>query len=396
MSLLETMLEGFDDLATIVRKIDISEKQDLELAAGKSKLHSIRKNKSQSISKLKEVLDVRFTPRLLNLRGSLGEVHKLAQQKIDRFIHRGVLEPIQVLSKETASELRELAEAEHEGLFTQSPVIGETVKVVLQRHNLWNLNYSGMFQGYYQPRFKQLCAHPAVIEHLTPLMGDDLMIWRTQFFEKKPGAAGSFWHQAGTFKENSPDPKLRPTQKMDPAMVQLTTWIALTDSTQETACMRFIPGSYQDGRVEGLFEWMMRDPYEFISFFPENREVDLMKAVFFTPGNFVKYQVAVELAFEIWPDLYKGLEAVDMEVKAGEAIVFSSLNMHASRPNTSKNLTRLAYAGRYTSPDIAVYEGKNADVFATPEGNVPFSLDRVKLFMANGQDRYHLNSKFFE
>ena len=53
-----------------------------------------------------------------------------------------------------------------------------------------------------------LLGRDEIVHRLASLLGDDLICWRSQFFEKAPGADGTYWHQAGTFRESSLRPKL--------------------------------------------------------------------------------------------------------------------------------------------------------------------------------------------
>ena len=78
-----------------------------------------------------------------------------------------------------------------------------------------------------------LCSHPAVTGAISSILGRDLILWRSLFFHKLPGGEGTKWHT---------DVKFWPM--LDP-QINVTAWIALTDTDIETACMQVIPGSHK-------------------------------------------------------------------------------------------------------------------------------------------------------
>jgi ectoine hydroxylase-related dioxygenase (phytanoyl-CoA dioxygenase family) len=78
-------------------------------------------------------------------------------------------------------------------------------------------------------------------------------------------------------------------------------------------------------------------------------------------------------------------------MKAGEFILFSSLNTHGSNPNVTSDDTRLAFAGRYTTNDVVVYKDMATDRFPTPEGFITFDTDRIGCIQAQGRDTFGHN-----
>ncbi|XVN14344.1 phytanoyl-CoA dioxygenase family protein [Pseudomonas corrugata] len=49
------------------------------------------------------------------------------------------------------------------------------------------------------PFLGQHVCNPRIVHKVRSLMGKDLLCWRTEFFSKYPGDAGTDWHQANTF-----------------------------------------------------------------------------------------------------------------------------------------------------------------------------------------------------
>lgn len=322
---------------------------------------------------------------------SHGEYY-LSEPEVSAFRKDGILGPFPLLSKQQAETLKDRAYALQATDFDGEMLFGNArARDALKRHGMWNLNYSGMYQALRYQEFWDVLAAREITQRMASLLGNNLLCWRSQFFEKAPGSPGTFWHQTGTFRESSEKPKLKPTVPTDESMVQLTAWVALTDVTIDNGCMRFVPGSYRDGRYEYLTYQMKRYAADYLMTLPLHKIEKLVHAAKFTAGNFIKVQAAYELILDQVPDLFEGFETRSMEMKAGEFIIFTSLNTHASYPNTTSDDTRLALAGRYTTTDVKVYDGFNKDVCATPEGEIPFDVAKCACMQVLGRDAYGYN-----
>jgi chlorinating enzyme len=320
-----------------------------------------------------------------------GEFY-LSEHEVDAFKRDGILGPFPLLSEKHAQTLKDRAYSLQATDFDGDILFGNPrARDAFKRHNMWNLNYSGMYQALRYPEFQEVLKAKEITQRIASLLGDNLLCWRSQFFEKAPGTIGTFWHQTGTFRESSEKAKLQPTVPTHESMVQLTAWIALTDVTIENGCMRFVPGSYRDGRYEYLTYQMKKYAADYLMTLPLDKIERLVHAAKFTAGNFIKVQAAYEMILHEVPDLFDGFETLSMEMKAGEFIIFTSLNTHASHPNATTDDTRLAFAGRYTTTDVKVYEGFDKDVCATPEGEIPFDITRCACLQVLGEDTFGHN-----
>jgi len=174
-----------------------------------------------------------------------------------------------------------------------------------------------------------LYASPAIVERVAQLIGPEALLWRTQFFPKYPGMGGTAWHQATEYLNETmrvttlhPD---RPGQ-----LFQVTVWIAITDSTLENGCLRFVPGSHKRLRP-------MR-----VETFDPIKHADNKSDRF---GDRI-----LQPDMEIGPD-----DPRNMVMKAGEFVIFSERIMHGSLPNVSTHDKRLGMSGRYIRPDVLVH-----------------------------------------
>ena len=73
---------------------------------------------------------------------------------------------------------------------------------------------------------------PEIIGRMQCLYGDDLLMWRTNFFVKEPGAKEIPWHQDHNY------------WPLEPPVIA-SAWIAIDESTVENSCLQVIPGSHR-------------------------------------------------------------------------------------------------------------------------------------------------------
>ena len=74
-------------------------------------------------------------------------------------------------------------------------------------------------------------------------------------------------------------------------------------------------------------------------------------------------------------------------MKAGQAIIFSSMVCHASYGNNTDR-SRLAIGGRYTTPDVKVYDGFSVDHVSTQAGNLEFPINKLSCFIVRREDLF--------
>jgi len=152
-----------------------------------------------------------------------------------------------------------------------------------------------------------LCSHPAVVAAIRSILGRDLILWRSLFFHKPPGAEGTRWHT---------DAKFWPM--LDP-QINVTAWVALTDTDLDTACMQVIPGSHKQK--------------------PPHTNSSDYDAADFTYADLEHIDVA---------------HAVPIPMKAGQFFLLDERILHGADRNHSKDRRRLGLAVRTTIPYVRV------------------------------------------
>ena len=210
----------------------------------------------------------------------------LSADQIKRYRDTGLMFPQRVMTTDDAANY--LAQLESYESNTGGPVNGK-----------WRYKSHLVF-----PWFDQLMRHPAILNLVRSLLGNDLMVWTTHIYPKEPGD-GRFisWHQDSAH------------WGLDSNQV-LSVWVALTDATRENGCMRMLPGSHHNGQVE---HQDTRDSNNIL-----------------TRGQ----------------TIFNGIEedrSVWIELKAGKVSVHHVDMFHASTPNQSDQ-RRVGVAIRYITP----------------------------------------------
>jgi ectoine hydroxylase-related dioxygenase (phytanoyl-CoA dioxygenase family) len=153
------------------------------------------------------------------------------------------------------------------------------------------------------PAARALSAHPAILGLCADLIGPDVRLyWDQAVYKKTEKPRRVPWHQDNGYTYVEPQE-------------YLTVWLALTDATEANGCPEVAPGCHRLGTLEHHYV----DPLG-------------------------------------WECLEEGTPSVAAPVRAGGAVVFSSLTPHRTGPNLTSDV-RKAYILQYCPSDAAVLEG---------------------------------------
>ena len=222
------------------------------------------------------------------------------------------------------------------------------------------------------PELTQHVGHPKIIEVIRQIIGNDILSWRTEFFPKFPGSSGTEWHQVANYQYASGKPQLVATQPKENIPIDLTVWTTFTDATQENGCMKFMPGSHKKLYFdESIVPASGRD----------NKYESVKADTGFFGYNFADFKVDPD-----WePD---ESQAVTLEMKPGECVIFTAKCMHASHPNTSERSTRFAISSRYVPTHVRVYP----DMKELRVHGGHFDLTNYGTVLVSGEDTFHHNN----
>jgi len=154
------------------------------------------------------------------------------------------------------------------------------------------------------PSIYNLATHPSIVNRMVSLYGPDLLLWRTRFFIKEPGAKEIPWHQDFN------------TIPLEPALI-ISAWIAVDPVTLENSCLQFVPGSHR-------------------KIIPH-----------------VKATRDMEFGHMADPDYIDKTGYVNLEMQPGEFVLFNERTLHHSEANRS-NKRRIGLAVRVIIPIVKV------------------------------------------
>lgn len=213
----------------------------------------------------------------------------------DKYEKDGFVVPLDVLSAEQALALR----ADFEN--AEAALAGDA--------DMLKLLYA--YPDRLLPAFDALTRHPALIAAATRVLGPDLMVWSGALFVKEAQSPKVVsWHQDLTY------------WGLDDAQ-ETTCWVAISEASEQSGCMKFLPGSHKNRIV----------PH--VDTFDENNLLSRGQEI----------AVAVREA-----------DAVPAALKAGQASMHHGHLFHASGPNVTDD-RRIGTAIRYIKPAMKQQTG---------------------------------------
>jgi len=213
---------------------------------------------------------------------------KLNDIQISRFRRDGFLSPIDILTPDQSKHYRarfETYERQQGGWYPASK--GQKLYLL-------------------QTWVAELASDERVLDAVEDILGQDIFVWGTSLFVKEAGHASYVsWHQDSTYWGlSSPD--------------VVTAWIALSPATEQSGCMKMIPGSHNWEQLE-------------------HRDT-LAAENLLTRGQ--------EIAVDVNEN-----QAVLIELEAGQMSLHNIRTAHASDRNRSTD-RRIGVAVRYIAPHV--------------------------------------------
>lgn len=277
-----------------------------------------------------------FAPKTL-----VAEAYRLEPEAIQLFYQNGFLGPYRVMDE---AAMRPLYKTVRQHIKTPSPIYG--FPTIRDRH----LDL---------PDLMDLFRHPAITERVAQLLGPDLMIWRSQVFDKRGGSSATAWHQASTYLvEDRNQPILEPPNRNE--LFQLTVWIALNNVTEENGCLAFVPGTH--------------------------RKIHAIRH----GGKTTFYKARFELEADIDPRA-----VVRMPLRPGEFVIFTERVIHGSGPNTTGK-RRMGVNFRVVPPSVQVYQAKeqHIPVHRPDKASATYDLTHWRMALLRGEGASQHNRLF--
>lgn len=191
-----------------------------------------------------------------------------------------------------------------------------------------NLNYvmqQGFGRHHDQRLLFDIVTSPAIVDKMNSILGEDLLLWRTMFFIKQPGAKKIPWHQD---YDDWP---------IEPYLV-ISAWIAIDEATTENGCIQILPGSHRE-----MFP-LVPVPDEVIDGFPRMAK----------PGTF------------------DDTNPVNMELEPGQFFLFNERLLHRSAANNSAK-RRMGLAVRCITPIVRILDDNDAAILISGNDRMGFN-----------------------
>jgi len=199
----------------------------------------------------------------------------------------------------------------------------------------------------------KLASHARILDVVEELIGPDILIYNATYIIKEPNTKSHVsWHQDLTYWGLDSDD-------------QVSVWLALSDASESSGCMRMIPGSHQLGQQHHI----LGEQDESNVLFQSQRVADIDES-----------------------------KAVSAELKPGQASFHHGWLLHASSPNASAD-RRIGLNVQYIAPyvrqtklpgftallarGVDKYQHYETDVAATSD------LDRDAMRRRDDMDRLH-------
>ena len=219
----------------------------------------------------------------------------LSKEQIEHFNRRGFITPLNIFSPEEISSIRDYFDE----LLRQVTASGGDSYSISSAH----LKYGPVYD---------ILTDSRIVDCVSDLFGENVIGWGSHFFCKMPGDGKSVaWHQDASYWPLSPSKAV-------------TVWLAIDDTDQENACMKFIAGSHTQGHMT------------------------------YRPSDSAEHNVLNQTIDN--PEQYG--ELAYNPLKAGQASIHADLLLHGSDANESDR-RRCGLTLRYCSADVRADLGWN-------------------------------------
>lgn len=250
--------------------------------------------------------DLSQIPRDLSFHPCANPAPKvLTPEQIARFNRDGYLMPLRLFDAAEIADIRRYFD-------------GLLAKYTAEGKDSYSISSAHLRHG----RVWDILTNPRIVAIVNDLIGPDVVGWGSHFFCKMPGDGKTVsWHQDSSYWPLTPSKAV-------------TVWLAIDDADRGNACMRYIPGTH----VLGHLTWKLSETDE---------------------ANILNQTV---------PGVEKFGDPVDVELRAGEALLHSDSLLHGSEANVSTR-RRCGLTLRYTPAEVRAYLGwheKGVAVAGTP------------------------------
>jgi non-heme Fe2+,alpha-ketoglutarate-dependent halogenase len=144
----------------------------------------------------------------------------LTASQVESYNRDGFVRPVEIYSSDEITDIRQYFDRLLE-------------KTISAGGNSYSISTAHMKYG----RVYDILTNPRILDHVSDLLGDDVIAWGSHFFCKMPGDGRAVaWHQDASYWPLTPSHAV-------------TVWLAIDDADLENGCMKFIAGSHHSGHL---------------------------------------------------------------------------------------------------------------------------------------------------
>ena len=215
----------------------------------------------------------------------------LSDEEIARYRQDGFLKPAFRMAPDKLGQLKQLADQ----LIADNAHLGD--EPMASPH----VPGSGVQGLKSDPAWLDIPTDPSILDMVGQLIGPDIILWGTTLFYKPAGTGRIIpWHRDGRYWPIEP-------------LATTSVWVAVDDATIENGCLRCLAGSNIEQRTGRHYR----------SDSPENA-----------------------IPETLYEDEYDEADIRDVELEAGEMVIFDVYTAHGSSANASDK-RRVGYAMRF-------------------------------------------------
>ena len=307
------------------------------------------------------------TPTSYKPKVEVDSPYRFSEEDIEFFYENGYIGSFDLVSPEQMENLSKgfLDIIHNRESQTYSYSRGDfQVKADSEQQKQFAANKMGWRDRYLEiPELMDLFKQPEVTERCAQLLGEDLMVWRSQFFVCPPNGSPTPWHQGSLWLSDSlQECVLQPPDLEE--LCQLTCWVALTDSTLAKGPVALLPGTHQE-----IYPLKIR------------RNLDKSKK------ELGEGFLVAERDYDVKPE-----DVRPIEVKAGQFFIFTERVIHGSLKNQTQD-PRWGVSVRVIQPETIAYSQKMREQGhgLRVQNITKLKLDKWRGVMIRGEDRFNYN-----
>lgn len=306
---------------------------------------------------------------------------RLSEQDIQFFHENGYLGPFDLISPDEAEEMRQYlldsvvstksSQSQNyqikQGGYVAQSLLPKTASLQSENLKKFKLRRFDTFVNRHldDSRLLSLLSSPGVVERCAQILGPDLLLWRSGFFQVAPHGQGTQLHQNSTWLyQNARDSVVNPPNFDE--LFQITCWIALTDAREENGGMVVLPGTHNE--IYPLKE--------------RKKQANESKNVHVYGNSYFR-----DLDYPI-----DSAKKVHLNMKPGQFFIFCERMIHGSTDNTT-DAERWALSYRLVRTDTRIFTKEMLEKGhqCTYHNIKNYTLDHWSAVLVRGEDHFGYN-----